>query len=162
MKRAFLGAALALAACSNTSSTVASGQFASPVGLAVTSAGDRDLIFVANSGRDGLIALQLCNHALLDGGVDPSDTCSANENAQFIPGPIRVFPGLVETNEHSVRVAGPRLLRSDNTAVGAALAVGADDTLRTVDAKALVDVEHGLKAAPVVNPPVASLNTPII
>jgi len=148
MRHLVLLAALA-AACGNTVTTISSGQFAAPVGLAATSAGDRDLLFVANSGKDGLIALQLCNHALDDAGnIQAGDTCDTNENLQFIPGPIRVFPGTIETAPRTIRVAGARLTLPDGGvpdggANGEALTVGADNTLQVVDARALVDAEHG-------------------
>lgn len=154
MRRLLLIAALA-AACSNQVATISSGQFAAPVGLAATSAGDRDLLFIANSGKDGLIALQLCTQPLDDGGnVQPGDTCSPSENAQFIPGPIRVFPGTIETAPRTVRVAGARLTLPDGGvpdggANGEALAVGADDTLHVIDARALVDAEHGGASRPI-------------
>ena len=100
MRRKLAAAALALAACSNTTAQISSGEINAPIGLATTSAGDRDLLFIANSGKDGLIALQLCNGpTLLDGGVDPADTCKPEENAQFIPGPIRVVPATIETSD---------------------------------------------------------------
>ncbi|TMA13345.1 MAG: hypothetical protein E6J84_12420, partial [Deltaproteobacteria bacterium] len=91
-------AAVAVVACTSNPFNVATGEFTAPSGLAATAAGDRDLLFVANTGRDGLRALQLCNAPLfLDGGVDPADTCPKSEHAQFIPAPIRLFPALIET-----------------------------------------------------------------
>ena len=118
------GAVLA-AACNSNVAQSAVGEFASPTGIAATGARDRDLIFMANTGRDGIRAVQLCNHAILpDGGVDPADTCSASENGQFITAPIRVFAASVETGERPMRLAGARLKRSDGSAAGVLLAAG--------------------------------------
>ena len=96
LKRLLAAAAVAaLAACSNTTTPVATGEFAAPSGLAVTSGGDRDLLFIANEGHDNLRALQLCTSdggTFADGG---KDTCPPQENLQFVPAPIRVFPAVV-------------------------------------------------------------------
>jgi hypothetical protein len=141
------------------------GEFTSPMGLAATGAGDRDVLFVANSGRDGLRALQLCNHALLpDGGLDPADTCSQDENGQFIPAPIRVFPATIETGGRPQRVAGVRLSRAgpDGGTAGVALSGGqqvaasADGgtpdggmtSLAIVDARSLVEAQRDPAAQP--------------
>lgn len=141
---------LALVACSTTP-PVASGAFDSPTGLAVASAGDRDLLFIANSGHDDLRALQLCAlGALPDGGVDPNDHCPSQEDLQFLPGPIRVFPATIETADRPVHLGGARLLRADGSRTGAVLAVGADDTVRVVDARNLVEAAQSRTLA---NPP---------
>jgi hypothetical protein len=116
--------AVLTAACNSNVAQSAVGEFAAPTGIAATGARDRDLVFIANTGRDGLRAVQLCNGALLgDGGVDPNDTCPANENGQFITASIRVFATSVEAGERPVRLAGVRLKRSDGAA-GVLLAAG--------------------------------------
>lgn len=146
MTRAFLAAALLLAACGSTTASVPSGQLSAPGGMAAVSAGDRDLLFIANSGRDGLVAIQLCNRALIDGGVDPADTCSPKENTQYVPGPVRVLAGTIETSERNTRIAGARLTQSapdGGTAVnGEVFTVGADQNLRVVDARFLIDAQE--------------------
>lgn len=145
MIRAFFiaGAAAALA-CNSVQTVFAGGQFAAPTGLAVTSAADRDVLFIANAGQDNLRALQLCNHALFaDGGVEPGDTCPRNEDQQFLPGPIRVFPANIETGNRPLHLAGARLLQADGSPTGAVLAAGADTDVRVLDARALVDAAHG-------------------
>jgi len=141
--RRLLPCALLAAACSSNAVTTATGEFTAPTGLAATSAGDRDVLFIANSGRDSLRALQICNHALLadGGGVDPADTCSPKENLQFVPGPIRVFPANIETANRPVHLAGARVTRSDGPAGGVALAVGADSTVAVVDAYSMVQTQ---------------------
>lgn len=146
MTRAILPAALMLAACGSTTASVPSGQLSAPAGMAAVSAGDRDLLFIANSGRDGLVAIQLCNRALIDGGVDPADTCSPKENTQYVPGPIRVLAGTIETSERNARIAGARLTQAapdGGTAVnGEVFTVGADQNLRVVDARFLIDAQE--------------------
>ena len=140
------GACAGLIACSNYP-PVASGAFASPTGLAVTSAGNRDLLFIGNQGFDDLRALMLC--ALpppTDGSADP---CPAQEDQQFLPGPIRVFPAAIEIANRPLHLAGARLVRPDGTRTGALLAVGADDTVRIVDALNLVEAAQSrVTAAP--------------
>ena len=126
IRRPLLLAALFAAACGTNPANVPVGEFVAPAGLAATGAGDRDVLFIANSGKDGLRALQFCNKALPDGGVDPTDTCPPNENGQFVPAPIRVFPATVETGDRPIRVAGVRLSRSDGSSAGVGLAVGGD------------------------------------
>ena len=146
MKRLFV-LALALAACNNNLTPVATGAFEAPSGLTVTSGGDRDLLFIANEGRDGLRALQMClspldgGTPLPDGGaaVDP---CPATQDLQFVPAPIRVFPGSIETGDRPRRLAGVRLSRPDGSPTGVVLAVGADDQLRVVDARNLVEAAN--------------------
>ena len=145
MKR-LLVLALALAACNSNTTPVATGEFAAPSGLAVTSGGDRDLLFIANEGRDSLRALQICTSdggtfGLPDGGT-AADTCPDAENLQFVPAPIRVFPATVETGERPRRLAGVRLTRPDGSATGVVLAVGDDDQLRVVDARNLLEAAH--------------------
>jgi hypothetical protein len=137
-------AALLAFACSSTPITTATGEFTSPTGLGATVAGDRDVLFIANSGQDSLRALQICNHPLLvDGGVDPGDPCPANQHLQFVPAPIRVFPANVETGNRPLHVAGARLSRSDGIPAGVALSVGADSTVAIVDAYGLVQRADG-------------------
>ena len=144
MKRLLL-LGLALAACNSTPTPVAIGEFAAPGGLAVTSGGDRDLLFIANEGKDSLRALQLCLSPL-DGGTNDGgaavDTCPQAQNLQFIPAPIRVFPASIETGDRPRRLAGVRLSRPDGSPTGVMLAVGADDQLRVVDARNLVEAAN--------------------
>ena len=142
MNRALLLLPLLAIACSTNASTVGVGQFNAPTGLAATGAGDRDVMFVANTGRDGLRALQLCNGPLLlDGGIDPADTCPTNQDRQFVPAPIRVFPATVETGERPMRIAGVRLSRADGSSAGVALVTGADSSLAIVDARTLIETQ---------------------
>ena len=149
MKQALLSAVLVMAACNTTTTPTAIGEFTSPTGMAATGAGDRDVLFIANTGRDGLRALQICNAPPpTDGGVAP---CPANENLQFVPAPIRVFPATIETGDRPLRVAGVRLERADHSAAGVALVVGADSNVAVVDARTLVDAQNvpGVKSVTV-------------
>ena len=158
MKR-LLVLALAIAACGSNARPVATGEFAAPSGLAITSGGDRDLLFIANEGRDNLRALQIClspldgGTPLPDGGA-AVDSCPKAENLQFVPAPIRVFPATIETGDRPRRLAGVRLSRPDGSPTGVVLAVGADDQLRVIDARNLVESAHhtvldgGVTAAP--------------
>ena len=149
MTRSLLCTLLLAAACNSTTPNAPSGEFTSPAGIGATGAGDRDLVFIANSGRDSLRALQLCNGPLLaDGGVNPADTCPPKENGQFIPAPIRVFPADIQTGERPMRVAGVRLSRADLSAAGVALAVGVDTTVAAVDARTLLDTVGSPGTAP--------------
>lgn len=143
MKQALLSALLVMAACNTTTTPTAIGEFTSPTGMAATGAGDRDVLFIANTGRDSLRALQICNAPQpTDGGVNPTDTCPAKENLQFVPAPIRVFPATIETGSRPLRVAGVRLERADRSAAGVALVAGADSTVAVVDARTLVDAQR--------------------
>ncbi len=137
MTRAIACAALLTAACSQTPTSTPTGEFNSPTGISSVSAGDRDLLLIANSGRDSLRALQVCNRGLLDGGVDPKDTCATNQDLQFVPAAIRVFPAAVETQNRVVRVAGARVLRNDGQAAGVGLAVGSSPSVAVIDAYSL-------------------------
>jgi len=142
MNRALLLLPLLAIACSTNASTVGVGQLNAPTGLAATGAGDRDVMFIANTGRDGLRALQLCNGPLLlDGGIDPADTCPTNQDRQFVPAPIRVFPTTLETGERPMRIAGVRLSRADGSSAGVALVTGADSSLGIVDARTLIETQ---------------------
>lgn len=149
MKRLLLLALLA-AACNGNPFLVGTGQFVSPMGIAATSARDRDLVFMGNSGHDTLRALQLCTIPYLpNGNQAPNDTCPLIEDAQFIAGPVRLFPGDVETGTHGtgsvprpMRLAGVRLTRSTGEKTGAVLVVGADSTVRLVDALNLFQVSE--------------------
>jgi len=148
MKRALLLAAFTAAACSNTV-ILGSGQFVAPTGLAVVPAADRDLIFVAGTGRDGLRALEICEGINSDDNV--TNTCP--EDLQFVPGPIRVFPANVETNDRPLQLAGawlnlpvPALPDGGPAPVtpqGVVLVVGANKSVRFVDAKNLLDATAG-------------------
>jgi hypothetical protein len=154
MKQALLSALLVAAACNTTVTPTAIGEFTSPTGMAATGAGDRDVLFIANTGRDSLRALQICNALLpTDGGVNPADTCPAKENLQFIPAPIRVFAATIETGNRPLRVAGVRMERSNNSGAGVALVAGADSTLAVVDARALIDAQRVPGVTTVTVPP---------
>jgi hypothetical protein len=172
MKRALLAAALVTAACNNNTILIGSGQFIAPTGLAVVPAADRDLLFVAGTGRDGLRALEICED--FDSNGNPVSTCP--EDLQFVPGPIRVFPANVETGDRPLRLAGAWLtLGADagtadagpaadagtadagsaggGTRQGVVLVVGADKTVRLVDSKNLLDaVQSGTEAPPLTLP----------
>jgi hypothetical protein len=140
MKQALLIAVLVITACNTTTTSTAIGEFTSPTGMAATGAGDRDVLFIANTGRDSLRALQICNAPPpTDGGVDP---CPAKENLQFVPAPIRLFPATIETGDRPLRVAGVRLQRAELSAAGVALVAGADTTVAVVDARTLVDAQR--------------------
>jgi len=155
MKRALLSAVLVAAACNTTTSPAAIGEFTSPTGMAATGAADRDVLFIANTGRDSLRALQLCNAPLsTDGGVASTDTCPPKDNGQFVPAPIRLFPATIETGDRPLRVAGVRLERADRSGAGVALVAGADSTVAVVDARALVDARSNPGVKSVTLPPV--------
>ena len=134
-------ALLVASACSTTPTTTAGGDFNGPVGLAVTWGQDRDLLFISNTAGDELRALNVCTSVsgpsgllpLPDGGVDPG-TCTPSEAFQFVPGPIRVFPGSVLVGNRPARIAGVRLLDSNQAPVGAVVVAGAEPALRLVDA----------------------------
>jgi hypothetical protein len=155
MKRALLAAAaLTLAACGSNTANIGSGQFISPTGLTVAKGADRDVIFVAGTGRNGLRALQVCEQIDNSGNI----TANCDSNLQFVPGPIRVFPANVETNNRPLRLAGVRLTQNgpppdagfslggtfpaalpDAGDLSAVLVVGADETMRVVDTQNLLD-----------------------
>ena len=141
VRRALFFAAILAAGCGTQTVIASAGQFKSPGGIAATSAGDRDILFIANSGDDGLRALQLCLNPS-DGGPGPT-TCPATQDLQFIPGPVRVFPAQIESGQRPVHVAGPRLLRADGSKVGAALVAATDRNLHVVDARSLIDAQNG-------------------
>src|ERR1700712_3557792 len=111
MKRAFLVVAVLIAACGNNNTLAGSGQFSAPSGLASVPAGERALIFVAGTGRDGLRALELCEGVDSDGNI--VSTCP--EDLQFVPGPIRVFPANIETSNRPVQLAGAWLTSDAGT-----------------------------------------------
>jgi len=142
MRASLLIAAVAVVACTSNPLNVATGEFTAPTGLAATAAGDRDLLFIANTGGDSLRALQLCSAPLLlDGGVDPADSCPQSAHGQFVPAPIRLFPASIETGDRPLRVAGVRLTQSDGGAAGVALVAGAGSSLAVVDGRSLVDTQ---------------------
>jgi hypothetical protein len=156
MKRAILVmAATSAFACGSNNGVVGSGQFSGPTALAVVPAADRDLVFVAGTGRDGLRALEICEFVDNDGNLG----ASCPEDLQFVPGPIRVFPANVETFNRPVHLAGVWLTDGPDGGTvdaadggsrqGAVLAVGADDHVRLVDAKNLLAAANtGQLAAP--------------
>lgn len=159
MKRLFALSA-ALAACSSTIASPATGDFVGPTGLAVAQAGDRDLLFVTSTATDELRALQICTTPLLaDGGVDSSSTCLAKEDFQFLPAPMRLFPATVPTGDRPARVAGTRLLRPDRSKGGVALVAGADSSLAVVDARNIVEAMNHI--SPARAPILLPLSTPV-
>jgi hypothetical protein len=109
-----------LFACGTNTSTIPAGDFSGPTGLAIASLPDRDLLFVANQGANELRAIILCpaNPAVA--------TCGSNEEQQFLPGPIRLFPGSILVGERPLRLAGVPLLTSDTPPAlhGAVLVAG--------------------------------------
>jgi hypothetical protein len=165
MKRGLLVMTALAFACGNNNNIVGSGQFSAPTALAVVPAADRDLIFVAGTGRDGLRALEICEFVDGDGNLQ----ASCPEDLQFVPGPIRVFPANIETFDRPLHLAGVWLTdagpaadadagTSDagtaaaadgGTRQGVVLVAGADKSVRFVDAKNLLDaVNTGQLAAP--------------
>ena len=134
----------AASSCTNTPTPVGGGDFLAPTGLAVTAAGDRDLLFIASAGGDELRALIMCTTPTLpDGGEDPANTCPSREDFQFVPGPIRVFPASLAVGDRPVRLAGARLTAPDGGTIGAVLVGGADSNLKVVDAANVIDAEKG-------------------
>lgn len=132
-------ACAALAACSSTQVPVPTGQLNGVSGITATSGGDRDLLFLANAGGNELRALNICTAS--DGGQrDQNDPCPLAEDFQFVPAPIRLFPNSIQTNDRPVRLAGARLSYSGGN-TGAVLVAGAENALRVVDAKNIVDQE---------------------
>ncbi len=147
--------------CSSTPPNNTGGDFSSPSGLAITSAVDRDLLLIANSGTGDLRAINLCN-VPTDGGL--TTTCESSSDLRFIPGPIRVFPAsFVHVGSRPLRLAGMKLLgpasdggfadagavQADGGTVlpdggvvaavgGAVLVAGADSALYVLDANTLI------------------------
>jgi hypothetical protein len=169
MKRALFAAALAFAACNNNNEIAGSGQFVGPTGLGITSVRDRDIVFVANTGRDGLRALQLCY--VNDTQDDVAPSCSGND-LQFVPGPIRVFPANIETNnDHPVHLAGVRLSAAGvapdagngvGNHAGVVLVVGADKNLLIVDAQNIVDAVNGVPVTTPIQYPLDGVGADVI
>jgi len=130
VKHIALPGLLALVACGSNPSVIPAGDFSGPSGLAVAPLRDRDLLFVANQGSDELRAMTLCTAP-----AGPSNTCSPNEDLQFLPAPLRLFAGsIVQVGERPLRLAGAPLLASDNTPHGAVLVVGSDPAVHVIDA----------------------------
>jgi hypothetical protein len=132
-------AVVAVAACSSTPVVTTGTTFSAPYSIALTWGPDRDLLFIANASGDDLSALTLCTQVsdgkggfvsgsttLPDGRPLPvANTCPDNEDQEFLPGPIRVFPGSITAGDRPIRLAGVRLLGSDNvSAFGAVLVAG--------------------------------------
>jgi hypothetical protein len=106
VKRAALLVVTAALACGSNPSTIPSGDFSGPSGLAIAPLADRDLLFIANQGSNELRALTLCH-------IPNPFSCPTNQDFQFLPGPIRVFVGSILTGERPLRLAGVPL--SDGT-----------------------------------------------
>ena len=105
MRRAALLAVAFALACGSNPSTIPSGDFSGPSGLAIAPLADRDIVFIANQGSNELRALTLCH--------TPTQPSCNNQDLQFLPGPIRVFVGSILTGERPLRLAGVPL--SDGT-----------------------------------------------
>ena len=90
MRLRFLVPLAGALACSTNPSVFPGGDFSGPSGLAIAPVGDRDFLFVANQGANELRAIILCNSA-----PGASTTCPSNQDGQFLPGPIRVFPASI-------------------------------------------------------------------
>ncbi len=154
----------AASSCGTTPSGSQNANLLAPTGLAVTSAADRDVLFIANAGGDELRALNICTRPTAnadggpatfpDGGLLPPDTCSPTEDFHFVPGPIRVFAASVPAGDRPVRLAGVRLLvtpdggiadggMTDGGNAGAVLVGGAEPRLKMIDAASLIAAQAG-------------------
>ena len=143
-------AVVAAPACSSTTLPPTSGDFYSPGGLAIAPARDRDILVIASTGSDELRAITLCNTPALPDGGAPNTTCLPSDDFQFLPGPIRVFPGSFPVGNRPVRVASLRM-KTDAGAISGAVLVagvatlvdgggtGAQPALKMVDTVDLVD-----------------------
>lgn len=117
-------AASALAACNSTISAPLA-QLVSPLGLAITQATDRPVLFVASSDADELKVLDL-------------------DTLRFIDGPMNLFPGSVLVGPRPSRLAGLSLTFTPVAGAGqppqaaapagAVLAAGAHAGLALIDA----------------------------
>jgi hypothetical protein len=167
LKRALLCAAILSAACGNSNQQLGSGQFVAPTGLGISSARDRDVVFVAGTGRDGLRALQICYTDPTTGQVAPS---CASSDLQFLPGPIRVFPANIETDDRPLRLAGARLtstVPSDGgvgvtSNAGIVLVVGADKSVKVVDVQNIVNAPDTGTANPALSLPLDGVGVDIV
>ncbi|HWE25030.1 MAG TPA: hypothetical protein VG496_13915, partial [Myxococcales bacterium] len=118
MKRLALLAVATTLACGTNPSTIPSGDFSGPTALAVTSVPDRDLLFIANQGNNEMRALSICT-------TPNQPTCPTNQDLQFLPAPIRVFPASILAGERPLRLAGVPLTEADNTTPHGAVLVTA-------------------------------------
>jgi hypothetical protein len=152
----------ATSSCGTTPSTSQNANLLAPTGLAVASATDRDVLFLASAGGDELRALNICTQPTTnpdggpatfpDGGPLPADTCSSKEDFHFVPGPIRVFAASIPAGDRPVRLAGVRLLVTtdggidagvDGGNAGAVLVGGADPRLKMIDAASVIAAQAG-------------------
>jgi hypothetical protein len=149
----------AASSCGTTPSSSQNANLLAPTGLAVASATDRDVLFIANAGGDELRALNICTQPTTnpldggpaiypDGGLLPPDTCSPKEDFHFVPGPIRVFAASLPAGDRPVRLAGVRLLvttdgGTDGGNAGAVLVGGADPRLKMIDAASVIAAQAG-------------------
>jgi hypothetical protein len=144
--------------CSNSLSNINSGDFTAPVGLAIAPARDRDLLIMASAGSDELKALTICNTPTLPDGGAPDTTCDPNTDFQFLPGPIRVFPGSFPAGNRPLRIAGVSMLQADGGVSGAVLVAGvasvsadggaaAQPVLKLIDSVNMVDAVMKTAAA---------------
>lgn len=150
---AAVASVVAASSCGISQTPTQSAGFIAPTGLAVTSAADRDVLFIANAGGDELRALNICTQPAVnpadggpalgpDGGVLPPDPCSS-EDYRFVPGPIRVFPASLAAGDRPVRLAGVRLLAPNGGNAGAVLVGGADRRLKLIDAANVIAAQEG-------------------
>ncbi len=123
-----LGAAALWAAvapgCSATVTPATSGDFNSPGGVAIAPARDRDLLIVTSTGSDELKAITICNTPTLADGGAPNTTCDPASDFQFLPGPIRVFPGSFPVGNRPVHIAGLSMKTAAGAISGAVLVAG--------------------------------------
>lgn len=130
MKRlSCLATALAGLACGSNPSVIPAGDFSGPSALAIAPVADRDLLFVANQGSNELRAIMLCTAA-----AGTATTCSDQDDQQFLPAPIRLFPGSIDAGQRPLRLAGARLTTADGTPHGVVLVAGVDQFVRVIDA----------------------------
>ena len=156
MRLRFLVPLAGALACSTNPSVFPGGDFSGPSGLAIAPVGDRDFLFVANQGANELRAIILCNSA-----PGASTTCPSNQDGQFLPGPIRVFPAsIIDVGERPLRLAGARLVDANSTLHGAVLVAGLDAVLRVVDAANLFAASENPENQGIAKPPTHDVTLP--
>ncbi len=124
----------AVFACGSNPVFFSNSDFSGPTGLAIASVPERDLLFIANQGSNELRAIVNCSAP-----ANQPTTCTGNEDGQFLPGPIRVFPAsIIHVGERPLRLAGLPLLDGMRGQHGAVVvAGGTDSVVRVVDAVSL-------------------------
>ena len=178
---ALAAAVLAVAACSSTPVLTTGTTFSAPYSIALTWGPDRDLLFIANASGDDLNAMTLCTQVpdgrggFISGstGLPVPNTCLEREDQQFLPGPIRLFPGSITAGDRPTRLAGVRLLGSDNvSAFGAVLVAGLatsvsggvkqDPLIRLIDANNILAASQRTPPTPVRAPFDVALPNPAV